>query len=95
MCRSEHSRSPDPDNREAPDTSRLIELISQQDLLEKAIHQGFSELNQRLDDFLLEKSDRSSYSITEAALLVNRSKYTVRKWCRNKRIRAHKIPKEW
>ena len=51
-----------------------------------------SRIEAVLQALVSEKSPKEWYSTAEVAVIVHKAEYTVREWCRQKRIRASKKP---
>jgi hypothetical protein len=63
------------------DTTHIDELLRRLDRIESA-----------LAELLLQRAVKEWYSTTELAEMLDRADYTVREWCRQRRIRAKKKP---
>ena len=70
--------------------------MSDHDLLEQ-----LSRIETKLDSILIQGVEKDFYSTSELAAIVGRAEFTVRQWCRLRRIKAQKRPcgrgpsKEW
>lgn len=47
-------------------------------------------IEQKLDELLMQRVKQEYYSTADAARILNRSKFTVREWCRLGRVYAEK-----
>ncbi len=60
------------------------------DTLAKQVLDHLERIEFTLANLLAKQADRDWYSTDQAALILGRSEFTVREWCRLKRIRAEK-----
>lgn len=61
--------------------------------LEKTMNEILARLERietLLTDLLAERTQKEYYTVAEVAQIVGRSEYTVREWCRHRRIRGEK-----
>jgi hypothetical protein len=85
-----HDRTPN----EVPDALRVPELVGE--LLGR-----LSRIEATLEQLLQQKTVKEWYTTDEAAEILGKAPFTVREWCRNRRIKASKrdcgrgSAKEW
>lgn len=59
--------------------------------LDQLTHQ-VSNLGKKIDALLVSRVEKEWYTTEEVALLVRRASWTVREWCRHRRVAAKKLP---
>lgn len=69
------------------DLAPLRELIQMLDVRVASLEAKFDEFCEKM---LATRIEKESYTTQEVAALLGKRPYTVREWCRLKRVRAHK-----